>query len=284
MHKQLEALREVKAFLDQHAVRHLVIGGIANAVWGRPRATRDADFKVLIGERTIGEFVTLVGTQFKFRVPDPVAFARRTYVVPIYASSHIGVDLGIGFLPYEEQAVEKAVVTEYSGVTFPVCTAEDLIIQGLWEFPWFEFRTPQLVGDAVRGTRTSSGLQCARHGSSQRAIIHKAISEREKDWDDIAGVLTRQGDRLDQAYIVHWLTQFAQALERPELVQRYRDLWEKIKRTTDAVNGLPDGLNGHIPASNPFNPLPKSVDSTTAGTTTRVSVASDGGQGCWRYR
>ena len=191
MHKQLEALREVKAFFDQHAVRHLVIGGIANAVWGRPRATRDADFKVLIGERTIGEFVTLVGTQFESRVPDPVAFARRTYVVPIYASSHIGVDLGIGFLPYEEQAVEKAVVTEYGGVTFPVCTAEDL-------------------------------------------IIHKAISEREKYWDDIAGVLTRQGDRLDQAYIVHWLTQFAQALERPELVQRYRDLWEKIKRTGEA--------------------------------------------------
>ena len=191
MHKQLEALREVKAFLDQHAVRHLVIGGIANAVWGRPRATRDADFKVLIGERTIGEFVTLVGTRFKLRVLDPIAFARRTYVVPIYASNHIGVDLGIGFLPYEEQAVEKAIVTEYSGVTFPVCTAEDL-------------------------------------------IIHKAISEREKDWDDIAGVLARQGDRLDQAYIAHWLTQFAQALERPELVRRYRDLWEKMKRTGDA--------------------------------------------------
>ena len=191
MHKQLEALREVKAFLDQHAVRHLVIGGIANAVWGRPRATRDADFKVLIGERTIGEFVTLVGTRFKFRVPNPIAFARRTYVVPIYASNHIGVDLGIGFLPYEEQAVEKAIVTEYSGVTFPVCTAEDL-------------------------------------------IIHKAISEREKDWDDIEGVLARQGDRLDQAYIAHWLTQFAQALERPELVQRYRDLREKMRRTGDA--------------------------------------------------
>jgi len=191
MHEQLEALREVKAFLDQHAVRHLVIGGIANAVWGRPRATRDADFKVLIGERTIGEFVTLVGTRFKFRVLDPIVFARRTYVVPIYAGNHIGVDLGIGFLPYEEQAVEKAVITEYSGVTFPVCTAEDL-------------------------------------------IVHKAISERGKDWDDIAGVLARQGDRLDQAYIAHWLTQFAQALERPELVQRYGGLWEKMKRTGDA--------------------------------------------------
>jgi hypothetical protein len=28
--------------------------------------------------------------------------------------------------------------------------------------------------------------------------------------------------------------QFAQALERPELVQRYRDLWGKMKRAGDA--------------------------------------------------
>ncbi len=96
MHKQLEVLRQVKVFLDQHTVRHLVIGGIANAVWGRPRATRDAGFKVLIGERTIGEFVTIVGTRFKFRL-----------------------------------------------------------------------------------------------------TIHKAIPERAKDWDDIEGVLARQGDRLE---------------------------------------------------------------------------------------
>ena len=74
---------------------------------------------------------------------------------------------------------------EYQGVTFPVCTAEDL-------------------------------------------IIHKAISEREKDWNDIEGVLARQGNKLDQAYILHWLEQFAQALERPELVQRYKDLRKKL--------------------------------------------------------
>jgi predicted nucleotidyltransferase len=177
----LEALRELKDFLDQHSVRHLVIGGIANAVWGRPRATRDVDLKVLIGERTIEEFVTLVGARFKFRVPDPVTFVRQTYVAPIRASNGVAIDLGLGFFPYEEQAVEQAVITEYHGVAFPVCTAEDL-------------------------------------------IIHKAISEREKDWDDIEGVLVRQGDRLDQEYIVHWLTQFAQALERPELLQRYEGL------------------------------------------------------------
>ena len=189
MQKQLEALHEVKGFLEQNVIRHFVMGGIANAVWGRPRATHDADFKVITGEHTIGEFVALVGARFKFRVPEPVAFARRTYVVPIYASNHIAVDLALGFLPYEEQAAEKAVIVEYRSVTFPVCTADDL-------------------------------------------VIHKAISEREKDWNDIAGVLVRQGDRLDQAYIVYWLAQFAQALERPELMQRYQDLRERYKEIT----------------------------------------------------
>ena len=184
MHQLLVALREVHEFLDQHGIRHLVIGGMANALWGRPRATRDVDFKVLLGGRTIDEFVTLVGTRFRFRVLKPVEFARQTYVVPIYTGNQIEVDLGLGFLPYEEQAVEQAVVAEYQGVTFPVCTAEDL-------------------------------------------IIHKAISEREKDWADIEGVLVRQREQLNQAYILDWLDQFAQALERPDLVLRYRALLEK---------------------------------------------------------
>ena len=190
MHHQLEALREVKEFLEQHNIRYLVIGGVANAVWGRPRATRDADLKVLIGERSIDEFVVLVEMRFKCRVPNPTGFARQTYVVPIYAGNQITVDLVLGFLPYEELAAERAVTVEYLGVTFSTCTAEDL-------------------------------------------IIHKAISERERDWDDIVGVLARQGDRLDQDYIVRWLAQFAQALERPELIQRYQDIQWKMKGTGD---------------------------------------------------
>jgi len=195
VHEQLDALREVRDFLEQHRLRHLVIGGIANAAWGRPRATRDADFKVLLGDRTIGEFVALVGTHFRFRIAEPVAFARRTYVVPIRASNRIPVDLVLGFLPYEQQAVERAVITEYQNVTFPICTAEDL-------------------------------------------IVHKAIWERERHWADIEGVLIRQGDRLDQIYIEHWLEQFAEALERPDLVGRYRNLRKEME-STRAANGGP---------------------------------------------
>jgi len=40
--------------------------------------------------------------------------------------------------------------------------------------------------------------------------------------------------KLQRAAKVMTGAQFAQALERPELVQRYRDLWEKMKRAGDA--------------------------------------------------
>ncbi len=162
------------------------MGGVANAIWGRPRATQDVDFKVLLGEHSIGEFVALIGAHFKSRVANPDTFARRTYVLPIYASNQVAIDLGLGFLPYEEQAIEHAASIEYQGTIFPVCTAEDL-------------------------------------------ILLKAISERAKDWSDIEGVLMRQGEKLDQAYILDWLEQFAQALEQPELVQRYKQLLEQIR-------------------------------------------------------
>jgi hypothetical protein len=181
MDKPLQALDEIQRFLALHDIQHVVIGGIANAIWGRPRVTLDAGLKALIGQRSITEFVELLSTQFRFRVPYAVSFVRRTYVVPLYASNRVGLDLGLAFLPYEFEAIERAIMTTYEGVTFPVCTAEDL-------------------------------------------IIHKAISERDKDWLDIDGILDKEGKRLDQGYIMLWLEQFADALERPQILKLYRSL------------------------------------------------------------
>lgn len=181
MDEQLQALAEIRTFLVQYGIRHVVIGGIANAVWGRPRGTLDADLKVLFGELGIQAFVELLGAAFQFRVPDPLPFVRRTYVAPILASNDVGLDLALGFLPYEVETVERAILVQYHGVAFSVCTAEDL-------------------------------------------IIHKAISERPKDWADIEGILARQAGALDQPYIMRWLEEFSRALERPELIKQYQEL------------------------------------------------------------
>jgi len=52
---RVNALRQVDAFLKARGIPYVVIGGIANAVRGEPRATHDADLKVLVQGMTIAD-------------------------------------------------------------------------------------------------------------------------------------------------------------------------------------------------------------------------------------
>jgi len=50
---------------------------------------------------------------------------------------------------------------------------------------------------------------------------HIAGLERE-------GILIEQRGQLDLDYLEDWLSQFAEALEQPEIVAQYRDIQERI--------------------------------------------------------
>ncbi len=64
--------------------------------------------------------------------------------------------------------------------------------------------------------------------TAEDLIIHKAIAERDKDWLDIEGILIRQRGKLGLAYIRDWLAQFAEALEKPEILSRFNHLYETV--------------------------------------------------------
>lgn len=64
--------------------------------------------------------------------------------------------------------------------------------------------------------------------TAEDLIIYKAISEREKDWQDIEGILLRRSDLLDKKYILSWLSQFASALDKPGIKKRFEGLWKEI--------------------------------------------------------
>ncbi len=59
----VEAVRLLSDFLNQHGIRFMLIGGLANAVWGRPRATTDADLVLVLGERSIGTAGTVAAVR-----------------------------------------------------------------------------------------------------------------------------------------------------------------------------------------------------------------------------
>ena len=73
--------------------------------------------------------------------------------------------------------------------------------------------------------------QTLRLCSAEDLIIHKAIAGRPQDLRDIEGVIYRQGEALDSAYIHRWLAAFAEVLEQPELPERFIAPWRRRLET-----------------------------------------------------
>lgn len=64
--------------------------------------------------------------------------------------------------------------------------------------------------------------------SAEDLIIQKALANRTKDWQDIEGILIEQHPQLDRLYVEDWLSQFADILERPEILEYYHSLWQRV--------------------------------------------------------
>jgi hypothetical protein len=64
--------------------------------------------------------------------------------------------------------------------------------------------------------------------SPEDLIIYKSISTRARDYDDAVSVIRRQGEKLDDKYVLHWLRQFELALDDSTLVATYKKL-RKLK-------------------------------------------------------
>jgi hypothetical protein len=60
--------------------------------------------------------------------------------------------------------------------------------------------------------------------SPEDLIIYKLISTRQRDHEDARSVIYRQGDKLDDDYVIGWLSQFEQALDDSTLVAEHQQL------------------------------------------------------------
>jgi hypothetical protein len=60
--------------------------------------------------------------------------------------------------------------------------------------------------------------------SPEDLIIYKIISTRLRDHEDLRGVILRQGNALDDTYIINWLQRFEVALDDSTLIAEYQRL------------------------------------------------------------
>lgn len=63
--------------------------------------------------------------------------------------------------------------------------------------------------------------------SAEDLIILKSFANRTKDWMDIEGIIMRQGENLDTAYIIENLTPLCEIKETPDIVNKLQNLIKK---------------------------------------------------------
>jgi len=175
-----DALLAIAALLEDRGIPYMVIGGMANAVWGVPRATLDIDVTIRVAEEAIEATVDHLRGGFSIRVDDPATFVRRTRVLPLQSPAGVAVDVIFGLLPFEEEAIRRAAAVRVGAGAVRFCTAEDLVLM-------------------------------------------KIISDRQKDLDDVREILRVRAGRLDDAYLEPRVRELAHLLERPEILERYRE-------------------------------------------------------------
>lgn len=129
MNRLIQALKTMVELLDSRDIPYMVIGGIANSIYGIPRQTFDIDIKVQL--QTDGEVDALIKhvESTVHIVPDkPGEFIRETNVLPVEIDD-VRVDLILAVLPYEKEAINRSRVVGTFGFNMKVCQPEDLIIQ-----------------------------------------------------------------------------------------------------------------------------------------------------------
>lgn len=176
-----KGLRALVGFLERRELPYMVIGGVANLVWGRARSTLDIDLTIWTGEGREAAMAREFASVFRALPPEPVSFVAETKVLPLEAEG-IQVDVVFGQLPYERRAIARARPVELAGIAVRVCSPEDL-------------------------------------------ILHKVISERPRDLEDVRGIVAVSGAKLDRGYLDPLVRDFARELAMPAIWTFYESCW-----------------------------------------------------------
>jgi len=171
----LGPLAALQRLLERMGDRGMVIGGIAASLLGKPRLTADLDAVILLSLSQIPLLLDAAAQEGLLpRIEDADGFARQNHVMLLrHEESLINVDISLGMLPFEVEAVERSQVLEVGGLSIRLPTAEDLVIM-------------------------------------------KGVAHRARDLEDIRTICDANQD-LDMGRVEHWLKQFAEALQMPEI-------------------------------------------------------------------
>ncbi len=126
----LAPLSILKRLLEKTGCQWMIIGGVAASLLGKPRFTADVDVLVLIEDKELPNLLKVAKRLgFKARIKDAVEFAQKNRVLLLkHTKTGINVDLSLGLLPFEKEAIKRSKRFKIANVVFNLPTPEDLII------------------------------------------------------------------------------------------------------------------------------------------------------------
>lgn len=124
------ALSAVHTLLAHFDNQGMVIGGVAASLLGTPRLTADVDAVILL---SVADLPRLLAASAQCglapRLPHAEDFARKRRVLLLrHQASGVNVDISLGILPFEVEAVERSALHRVGRLSVRLPTPEDLII------------------------------------------------------------------------------------------------------------------------------------------------------------
>lgn len=126
----LDPLAALQRLLSRFNDRGIIIGGIAASLLGRPRLTADLDALFLLSIDEIPHLIKSANEEgIVPRMENVEEFAKKHRVLLLrHRESGTNIDISLGILPFEEEAVEHSRLYQVSSLSIRLPTPEDLII------------------------------------------------------------------------------------------------------------------------------------------------------------
>jgi Nucleotidyltransferase of unknown function (DUF6036) len=124
------AFRALVAALNEIAAPSMIIGGVAVIAAGVPRQTIDIDATVL-GRDSNLEAVAATFERHGItpRISNALQFARERQVLLLrHDASGTTMEVSFAWLPFEEEAISRAIESDMNGLTVRMARPEDLIV------------------------------------------------------------------------------------------------------------------------------------------------------------
>ncbi len=126
----LSALKTLVDFLSDSKIKNVIIGGIAASLLGKPRFTADIDGLILLPEKELAGILKKAKSyELSPRITGVLEFAKNNRVILLkHRVSGINIDLAIGLLPFEIEAVKRSRTCKIGKIRLSLPAPEDLII------------------------------------------------------------------------------------------------------------------------------------------------------------